>query len=355
MTGAKFLSKEKLLDWLAELGQTRRVFMPVEEGGKIVFRPCTNGDTPALVRDASASPKGVVFPSSAELFRYTKTKARGGKSSMELKPGTEFEPALIFGTRPCGARGFTIFDRVYTGGKFNDPYYRAARENTLIVTLACEGPENTCFCNWVGSGPDDPTGSDVLATPVEGGFVLESVSERGEALLESPLLQPAEARTAEADSVKSRARAELPPARDISAAPQSIRALFDNQKFWDEVSSKCLSCGACTYLCPTCYCFTITDEDHGDSGKRLRSWDNCMSYQFSLEASGHNPRPTKAHRLRNRVGHKFSYYPQLHEGLLACCGCGRCIRSCPVSMDIREIVLDAIDRVQAKNCEVVHE
>jgi ferredoxin len=82
----------------------------------------------------------------------------------------------------------------------------------------------------------------------------------------------------------------------------------------------------------------MTDEQSGLQGKRLRTWDTCMSFEFTLEGSGHNPRPTKAHRLRNRMGHKFAYYPELHEGLIACCGCGRCIKSCPVSLDIRAVV-----------------
>ena len=116
--------------------------------------------------------------------------------------------------------------------------------------------------------------------------------------------------------------------------------------FWRDQSAKCVSCGACTYLCPTCYCFTITDETTGMSGRRMRSWDACMHFQFTLEASGHNPRPTKAHRLKNRVGHKFSYYPTLHDGLIACCGCGRCVKSCPVSVDIREIVQNAVAKAK---------
>jgi sulfhydrogenase subunit beta (sulfur reductase) len=94
----------------------------------------------------------------------------------------------------------------------------------------------------------------------------------------------------------------------------------------------------CTYVCPTCYCFTITDETENLRGERLRSWDSCMFYHYTLEASGHNPRPSKLNRYRNRVGHKFSYIPEKYDGLIGCCGCGRCIRSCPVSIDIRQVV-----------------
>ncbi|MCE5243164.1 MAG: 4Fe-4S dicluster domain-containing protein [Syntrophobacteraceae bacterium] len=350
MAKEKYLKEEQLPAWLSELGRTNRVLAPREEGGSIVFRPCADGEVPVLATDSTASPKAAIFPASHELFSFAQEKNPDDpeKASLTLTPKIEAEPTVVFGARPCGVRGFLIFDRVYQGEKFPDPYYKAAREKTLFITQTCTSTENTCFCNWVGSGPDDPAGSDVLLTRVNGGFLLEAVSGRGEALLESPLLSDAGDRAKEAKAAREEARKSLGEARDLSAAPKSLLALFNDQGFWEDVSAKCLSCGACTYLCPTCYCFSITDETKGLSGKRLRSWDNCMSFQFTLEASGHNPRPTKAHRLKNRVGHKFSYYPTLHEGLLACCGCGRCIKSCPVSVDIREIVLRAIEHAKAQ-------
>ena len=354
MAREKFIRTEKLPEWLTALSKERKVFVPKEEGGSVVFRPFVDCAESVLLPETTTSAKGIIFPSCHELFHFEQSKNLENPEhlSLELVPSVEAESALVFGTRPCGAKGFTIFDRVDDGTKFPDPYYRSAREKTLLVTLTCERAENTCFCNWVGGGPDDPKGSDVLATAVEEGYVLEAVGERGEALLNSPLLEAARGKLKEAASARARARQSLRPAPEIMSAPESLLALFADQRFWEDVSAKCLSCGACTYLCPTCYCFTITDEARGLSGKRLRSWDNCMSYQFSLEASGHNPRPTKAHRLKNRVGHKFSYYPTLHEGLFACSGCGRCIRSCPASVDIREIVLEAIEHAKYEASEV---
>lgn len=355
MTRQKFLKTENLSDWLDEMSKKFRVLVPQEEGGKVVFRPYGKGCAPVLSVDATISPKGAVFPSCQELFSYTQSKdpANPEKVALQLKPEIEAAPTLVFGARPCGVRGFTVFDRVYEGARYPDPYFQSARDNTLLVTLTCERPQSTCFCHWVGSGPDDAEGSDVLATGTSGGYVFEAVSPRGDALLESALLADLpEGKAAEADAAKKKCKDSLGEAPSIAKAPESLMALFDDLGFWEDVSAKCLSCGACTYLCPTCYCFTITDDPHGLSGQRIRSWDNCMSYQFTLEASGHNPRPTKAHRLRNRVGHKFSYYPSLHGGAWACCGCGRCIRSCPASVDIREIVLKAIEHANVKVCEV---
>ena len=125
---------------------------------------------------------------------------------------------------------------------------------------------------------------------------------------------------------------------DAQGSAQDFRKRFDQTDYWMQMTAQCLSCGICTYVCPTCYCFSITDETQNLKGERLRSWDSCMFYHYTLEASGHNPRPTKLEAFRNRVGHKFSYIPERYEGLLGCCGCGRCIRSCPVSIDIRQVV-----------------
>ena len=348
MASVKFLPAPNLQDWLAALSRDYKVLVPTAEGESVVFRPFEANNPPVLSVDTTTSPKSAVFPSCRELFRFEQAKDPESpeRVSLALTPDIRPEPTIVFGGRPCGAKGPTIFDRVYLGDRFPDPYYRIARENTLFVTLTCETPGRTCFCHWVGGGPDDPTGSDVLATAVEGGYVLQGVSPRGESLLEGPMLSNGEARMEEAEAARRKAKEFLGPAPDVGEARESLPAVFDDREFWEEVSAKCINCGACTYLCPTCYCFTITDEANGLSGRRLRTWDTCMSFQFTLEASGHNPRPTKAHRLKNRVGHKFSYYPARYDGPVACCGCGRCIRMCPVSLDIREIVIRAMDRAR---------
>ena len=125
---------------------------------------------------------------------------------------------------------------------------------------------------------------------------------------------------------------------ELIGKARAFEERFSDGPYWRDRVSKCISCGICTYVCPTCYCFTIADEIEDLQGERLRAWDSCMFYQYTLEASGHNPRPSKFERYRNRIGHKFSYFPDQYNGMISCCGCGRCIRSCPVSIDIRRIV-----------------
>ncbi|HOC23304.1 MAG TPA: 4Fe-4S dicluster domain-containing protein, partial [Anaerolineaceae bacterium] len=122
--------------------------------------------------------------------------------------------------------------------------------------------------------------------------------------------------------------------------------IFDSS-LWGEFAQSCLGCGICTFLCPTCFCFDIVDEAQRD--ERVRNWDTCMFRVYSLEASGHNPRPTRAERTRQRLMHKFSYWLE-HADQFGCTGCGRCVRYCPVGLDIRAMIRKAV----ATPSEAVH-
>ncbi|WP_147821931.1 4Fe-4S dicluster domain-containing protein [Salidesulfovibrio onnuriiensis] len=349
---AKYLKQDDLGSWLKELGKTYKVIAPVEEGDAVIFRPLTDERTLRIDRQATQGPKGVLFPACEELvsFKYGKDPEKPEKVTVDIQETVDAEPTLIFGSRPCDARGFDVFDNAFTKCSVKDSYYMARREQAVVVSLACTKTETTCFCNWVGGAPDGKGGSDVLLTPITGGYLVESVTDKGAALLDSPLLSEATGEhTAEAEKLLAAARESLREAPDFKCVPEQLYNLFDNMDFWEKQAAKCLSCGACTYLCPTCHCFNITDEQQGNQGSRIRSWDNCMSRLFTEEASGHNPRPTKAHRLKNRVGHKFCYFPDMHEGHIACVGCGRCIKSCPVALDIREVV------TAAKECRLPEE
>lgn len=353
----RFLPEEMLGQWLDDLSKEGSLYVPVREGQAVIFRPYVTGTEVILDQQPTMPAKEVLFPKSEPLFAYSYLQTideQGGggkvKRTVELTVSQVDEQLIIFGERVCGARGFLIFDPVFAAGMRADPLYSARREKCLIITLACLDRENTCFCHWVGSSPVDKSGSDILLTKVESGFFVQCVSKRGEEVVNGSTLMlaaPAELKT-KVESMHKKAVEDLPPAPDLSGVIQALEARFSDLGFWQAVSAKCLSCGACTYLCPTCYCFNITDEAQGNRGVRLKSWDNCLSYQYTLEASGHNPRPTKVQRLRNRVNHKFCYYPKDH-GQFACCGCGRCIKFCPVAVDIREIVLKAKEGMDDEN------
>jgi formate hydrogenlyase subunit 6/NADH:ubiquinone oxidoreductase subunit I len=109
---------------------------------------------------------------------------------------------------------------------------------------------------------------------------------------------------------------------------------------WSRVQESCLNCGTCTYCCPTCHCFDIQDETQGEAGRRVRNWDTCMSWLFTMHGTGHNPRGSKLDRVRQRFMHKFKYIPAKRGGEIGCVGCGRCVQLCPVNIDVRRVVND---------------
>ena len=354
MATQKYIAFADIPAWLEELSAAQTVYAPRREGKAVVYRPWQKGEQPELVERPTESAKHIVFPRAEELFRFNYQQApeTGGSKKLSLAEPADPAPAVVFAALPCDTRGFLFFDPVYSGsgtnGKFQDIYYLKRRACTTLITRTCRAPLATCFCNWTGGGPANREGADVLSTDVEGGLFLEALTEKGEAVLKSAALSPAtEAHISAAQSSRDKAARSMGDAPDLGRTPPALISLFENLDFWREQSAGCLSCGACTYLCPTCYCFNITDESNGISGVRLRSWDACMFALFTLEASGHNPRNGRAARLRNRVGHKFSYYPGLHEGRFSCCGCGRCIKSCPSSIDIRRIVQNALAATEA--------
>jgi sulfhydrogenase subunit beta (sulfur reductase) len=127
---------------------------------------------------------------------------------------------------------------------------------------------------------------------------------------------------------------------DLAPLVERLDTMWESP-FWEEIAQKCLNCAICSYLCPTCHCFDIQDEGNERTGRRIRIWDSCMFPLFTREASGHNPRANGADRVRQRVMHKFNYFVE-NLGEYGCVGCGRCVRECPVNVDIREVLTGAL-------------
>ena len=115
-----------------------------------------------------------------------------------------------------------------------------------------------------------------------------------------------------------------------------LKGMFEHP-IWDEVSKPCMGCGTCTYVCPTCYCFDIGSDNHGAEGTKFRCWDSCMFSDYARMAGGHDPRPSKKERVRNRYMHKLSYFNERY-GTTLCVGCGRCVSKCPSGMDITDFI-----------------
>jgi ferredoxin len=350
----KFLAQDRLEAFLGSLAEKNRVVAPVKTDGVTQFQPWKSGQAVELdVLLAKQSPKEWVFLQTETYLKFGYTMApipEGAEGEAAIPHETVIVDAIneapaqvIFGLRPCDARGFVQMDQVFGGygGFYFDPLYNARREATTLLAVTCAEPRSTCFCTAIGGCPCGHEGVDALFTQVAGGFTVEALTPKGEAALggaagAAALTDATDAQTGEASEIKMAATLKV----DVPFALDGIRDnLRDNiaGDNWHDLAMRCISCGTCTYVCPNCYCFSINDSLVESTGDRYRCWDNCFNPLYTEETSGHNPRAAKSNRFRNRFSHKFWYYPDKYDSLL-CSGCGRCIMHCPTRIDIREVL-----------------
>jgi ferredoxin len=248
-------------------------------------------------------------------------------------------PIAIVGIRPCDAHGFQIVGRNFDNSELRDPWWVKRVESTTLIGLGCANPRATCFCTSVGGGPFSDRALDVLLWDLGDRFMARGVTLKGESFLsEAGINVEADQDThRKAEAVEKSAKDRM--GRRIATEGirgKKINELF-NAAFWESAGFGCINCGTCTYLCPTCWCFDIQDEVSGKVCDRIRNWDSCMFPLFTLHGSGHNPRDKKHQRVRQRFMHKLKYYQDKYNAGVQCSGCGRCVRSCPVNIDIRDI------------------
>ena len=330
------IAKTDLVSLLDTLIKEYKVFAPVEQNDFITSQEIHSGSEAFLdYINSKRPPKEIFFPQSERLFSYNLSKGKGW--SVE-EPASEKKQSIIFGIRPCDARSLVLLDNVFDGQLYKDPYYTDKRKNTTIIAVGCNQPGNTCFCTSLGGGPFSQNGSDLIMVDIGQKYIIQVVTEKGERLAK----KHNEFKEAEAHSLSllrdtiETAEALIKSKIEIQKVTEKLDSMFDDP-FWDLVSEKCLGCAVCTYLCPTCHCFDITDEVISQTGERVRTWDSCAFPSFTLEASGVNPRPGNKERYRQRIMHKFNYFVANH-GMVACVGCGRCIKECPVNLDIRGVL-----------------
>lgn len=268
------------------------------------------------------TPKALLLPQREALYRFSWRERRWNVTPLP-PPG---ETALLLAA-PCEVRAvIDVLDEVFLRSSPEDSYYAERRRNLVLGVVGCTFFEATCFCTRVGGHPLSWEGGNFFLLPFLEGVYIEGVDVAGRFLtpLEKEKLRKIE------ENLEGQAPPPLPP-----GTPELLYGAFEKE-LWEEVAWRCLNCGACTFLCPTCFCFDLALEGRL-RGAMIRTWDSCMFPKFTLHASSHNPRPHRMQRVRQRVLHKFSYFP-LRKGKFGCVGCGRCVEICPVNWDIREAV-----------------
>jgi Fe-S-cluster-containing hydrogenase component 2 len=230
-----------------------------------------------------------------------------------------------------------VQDRVFDNGTFTDPGYFAKRNDAFVVVAACTQSGATCFCASMGAGPDASQGFDLKLIELAQSFIVESGSERGAAVLAKLAAKPA----TDQDQGQAKAKIDEAAKSQKRAMPKdAAERLTKNLEHahWDEIAKRCLSCGNCTMVCPTCFCTTVEDvtDLSGNQAERWRKWDSCFSVDYSYIHGG-AVRTQGSSRYRQWMIHKLSHWHK-QFGTSGCVGCGRCITWCPVGIDITKEV-----------------
>ena len=220
-----------------------------------------------------------------------------------------------------------------------DTYYQARREHGIVVSMACHRPEETCFCSTFGIDATKPEG-DVVTWIAEDTLYWEAQTEKGESLTKKveAVLAESDSKAVEAQQAAVKEILKKLPLADLDLSYFTSHPELEifKREEWKELSSHCLGCGTCTFVCPTCQCYDVRDYDTGHGIERYRCWDSCMYRDFTMMAHGTN-RKSQVERFRQRFMHKLVYNPLRNDGEFSCVGCGRCLKKCPNSLNIVKV------------------
>jgi len=265
---------------------------------------------------------------------------RNGDGELEVEEeGLDETPLAFIGVRSCELHAISIQDRVFLEGSYVERDYAARRSDDFVVAVNCFEPGGTCFCVSMGTGPKAEAGYDLALTEILDGehrLLVEVGTERGADVLgELPRRAAAESDLAAAAAAVDGAAARMGRQLESGDLRDLLQRNLEHPR-WDEVAERCLTCGNCTMVCPTCFCTSVEDTSDlaGESAERVRLWDSCYSVDYS-HIHGGAVRPTGRSRYRQWLTHKFgTWHDQF--GTSGCVGCGRCITWCPVGIDVTE-------------------
>ncbi len=292
----------------------------------------------------------VVGPDSVKRFLhppvqhpYTFRKSRKRLHIASPRAAPQEKPLAFFALRPCDVAALKLLDKVFLESPLKDRRYQAVRDGVFLLAVNCLHPAETCFCHAMQTGPEVRDGFDLSLTELDAGFLVEIGSEKGKEILNGVPTAEATARDAAEKAAKLEAsRSRMKRSVPLRALPQVLYNHLEHPR-WAETAARCLGCGNCTQVCPTCFCTTAHDhvslaclaqKEAQWCGSRVRLWDSCFSLNFA-RVHGGNFRTSRKARYRHWMLHKLAYWID-QFGTPGCVGCGRCITWCPVGIDVTE-------------------
>lgn len=336
------IGKESLKDLLKEAVKQQNTYVPQRNlGGDIWLEPLPRksrkleealknvvlGDEDVLM-----SPKDIFFPQLESLLEFKADK---------IKEVTESSPKLLFGIKSCDLKGMLFVDDFFRRN-FEDKYYLSRIENRFVVVIGCiKPPRPSCFCTSANTGPFAREGYDLQLVDNRDSYLVEIGSEKGQEFVTkfgkffrdfsgdaSKVISHIKTKTSENIKLKVDFQKALDLMKEDTFVPEEI---------YKRIGKRCIWCGGCIYVCPTCTCFNVFDNTEGKEGERIRNWDACIFEGYTRETSGHNPRKEKWLRTARRYEHKLKFDYQV-TGMSGCIGCGRCLSSCPVNIGMPKFI-----------------
>ena len=311
----KVLEKKRLNEFLRKVSKGKELIAPVKRN-TLRFEVVENLSDICLEGRPLFPVKKFFSPAKQDLFKLNAADKKKPLEEEKIK----IKPRVIFGGRLCDFNGLLRLDKLFNSKEYQDDYYKAARENTLLLGVNCiPAPSKYCFCESMGLEKY----YDLFFHDVGDKYYVEAGSPKGEVLIMN--LEDYDFAMPEIKTDKKLERKDL--------------AQFYDNPAWNVENDKCLSCGKCTAHCTTCLCFDVNDELETDvkHGKRFKEWDSCQFLNFTLVAGGGVFRKERLPRFKHRIYHKLQYFREKF-GFDMCTGCGRCIEACPRLIDFTEVI-----------------
>lgn len=276
-------------------------------------------------------PKKYFTPPRETLLNYDQTDGY-----VEKDPTYE-QQMVLFGLHPCDIHGISIMDMIFDG-VYDDTYYYKRRKDIKVIGLSCI-PDDKCFCRSMRTDFVDH-GFDLFLSELTNSYLIAVGTGWGDQVIQQSrdlLEEASHADREEYIETRNQRKEQFQIDLDTSDLPY-ILDLEQGSDIWEDIGGQCLTCGSCSMVCPTCYCFNIYDKENldGQSGERIREWDSCLFKNYTRVAGGETFRSGRADRVKNRYLHKQSHFVEEY-GRPSCVGCGRCIDACPAGINVVEV------------------